>query len=303
MLEIQLEHPIHTLEGKELVGAGIVVTEDVVREIVASNDRPEAKSMYMMQFGMVKKDIFECFSNPPYKTIFDNHEDTEDVLNVMEQVLLPVPVLEALEYFRENDFYTYRHMLMIFALSTLLAKILIPGYEKRIHNATAGPAHDLGKFCVPLDILLKRDPLTKDERNALFQHPLTGYILMCYYTKDMDNFSARVARDHHERRDGSGYMHGIKLNDPMVEIVAISDVYDALISPRVYRSVSFDNRTALEELTALVQKGQFSWDVLKALVSLNRKDKPDLRTFEVSLEKRGTPPPNNSYGKTAIELS
>lgn len=299
MFEIALQHPIHTLDGKELVPAGTILTEDVIREVIASNQGQNVKSMPLMQFGEVRNDIFHFFSNPPYKIIFDNHEDTEDVLNFMEEVVLPVPVLESLHYFRDNDFHTYRHMLMIFALSTLLAKILVPDHQRRIHNATAGPSHDLGKICVPLDILLKRDPLTKEERNILFQHPVAGYVLLCYYSKDMNNFSARVARDHHERRDGSGYMRGVKLNDPMVEIVAVSDVYDALISPRPYRPTSFDNRTALEEVTAMAQRGQIGWDVLQALISLNRKDKPDFRSFKVSLDKRGTPPVDNAYGKTA----
>jgi len=299
MFKVPLEYPIHTLDGKELVPAGVTLTEEVVREVIASNHGPAPKSMPLMQFGSVKQDIFQFFANPPYKTIFEHHEDVEDVLNVMDKVVLPVPVLESLDYFREHDFHTYRHMLMIFALSTLLGKILVPDYQRRIHNATAGPSHDLGKICVPLDILLKRDPLTRDERNILFQHPVAGYVLLCYYTKNEYNFSAKVARDHHERCDGSGYMRGVKLNDPLVEIVAVSDVYDALISPRPYRPVSFDNRTALEEVTAMAQRGQISWDVLQALISLNRRDKPDFRSFKVSLEKRGTPPAENAYGKTA----
>jgi HD-GYP domain-containing protein (c-di-GMP phosphodiesterase class II) len=187
---------------------------------------------------------------------------------------------------------------MIFALSTLMAKILVPEHQRRILNAAAGPSHDLGKICVPLEILMKRDPLTREERNILFQHSVAGYVLLSYYHKDPYNFSARVARDHHERCDGSGYMRGIKLNNRMVEIVAVSDVYDALISPRPYRPVSFDNRTALEEVTAMAQRGQISWDLLQVLISLNRKDKPDFRSFSVSLEKRGTPPTENAYGKT-----
>jgi len=299
MFEIPLQYSINTLDGKELVPAGSVLTEDVIREIIASNDSQTAKSMSLMQFGSVRDDIFQFFANPPYKVIFDNHDDTEDVLNVMEQVILPIPVLESLEYFREHDFHTYRHMLMILAMSTLLAKILIPDYQRRIHNATAGPCHDVGKICVPLEILMKRDPLTKEERNILFQHPVAGYVLLCYYTKDINNFSAKVARDHHERLDGSGYMRGVKLNDPMVEIVAVSDVYDALISPRPYRPTSFDNRSALEEVTAMAQRGQIGWDVLQALISLNRVDKPDFKSFKVSSEKRGAPPPDNAYGKTA----
>jgi HD-GYP domain-containing protein (c-di-GMP phosphodiesterase class II) len=299
MFELPLQYSINTLDGKELVPAGTVLTEEVIKEVIASNNSQTAKSMSLMQFSSVRDDIFHFFANPPYKVIFDNHDDTEDVLNVMEQVILPVPVLESLDYFREYDFHTYRHMLMIFAMSTLLAKILIPDYQRRIHNATASPSHDLGKICVPLETLLKRDPLTKEERNVLFQHPVSGYVLLCYYTKDMNNFSAKVARDHHERLDGSGYMRGVKLNDPMVEIVAVSDVYDALISPRPYRPTSFDNRSALEEITAMAERGQINWDVLQALISLNRVDKPDFRSFKVSLEKRGASPPDNAYGKTA----
>jgi hypothetical protein len=124
MFEIPLQYSIHTLDGKELVPAGTVLTEDVIREIIASNVSQASKSMSLMQFGSVRDNIFQFLSNPPYKVIFDNHEDTEDVLNLIEQVILPVPVLESLDYFREYDYHTYRHMLMIFAISTLLAKIL-----------------------------------------------------------------------------------------------------------------------------------------------------------------------------------
>jgi HD-GYP domain-containing protein (c-di-GMP phosphodiesterase class II) len=301
MLHIELQHPIHTLDNREILPTGTVLTEETLQEVINSNNRAPSKNMSLMDFNTVRTDIFEFFNNPPYKTIFENHEDTEDVLNVMERVILPLPVLESLDYFRQYDFHTYRHMLMIFALSTLLAKILIPDFQRRVHNATAGPSHDLGKICVPVDVLLKREPLTKEERSMLFQHPIAGYVLLCYYTKDISSFSARVALDHHERKDGSGYARGIEQKDPLVEIVAVSDVYDALISPRPYRPATFDNRTALEEITAMAQSGQISWNVLQALVSLNRKDKPDFRNFEVSLEKRGTPPPDNSYGKTAPE--
>jgi len=299
MFEILLRYPIHTLGGRELLPAGVNLTEDILREVVAANSRPTAKSLPLMQFGSAKNDISQFFASPPYDTIFDNHEGTGDVLNVMGQVTLPEPVLESLAYFREYDFHTYRHILMVFALSVRLAKILVPDYQSRIDHAAAGPSHDLGKICVPLDILMKSDPLSREERKCLFQHSVAGYVLLCYYTKGMGSFSARVARDHHERCDGTGYMRGVKLNDPMVEIVAVSDVYDALISPRPYRAVSFDNRTAMEEMTSMARMGQISWDALQALVSLNRKEKPDVRSFNVSEEKRGTPPPDNVYGKTA----
>ena len=301
MYKIPLQHPIHTLEGQELVPAGITVTEEVVRGVIASNSSPTAKNMPLMQCGSIRNDMLQFFASPPYNTIFANPEDKGDIWNIMTEVNLSVPVLESLDYFREHDFHTYRHTLMVFALSTLLSKSLLPDYRRRIQHATAGPSHDMGKVCVPLKILMKSDPLTREERNILFQHSVAGYVLLSFYTGDMANFSAKVARDHHEHRDGSGYIRGVKLNDPMVEIFAVSDIYDALISPRPFRPVSFDNRSALEEVVAMAQRGQVNWEVVQVLVALNRKDKPDFRTFEVSHEKRGTPPPINFYGKTSSE--
>lgn len=299
MFDISLQHPIHTLDGTELVPAGATLSEDLIRGIIASNSNSPAKSMSLMRFGSVKNDILEFFANTPYENIFDNHEENMDVLDVMEKVSVPIPVLEALDFFREYDFYSYRHMLMVFALSFLMTKMLFSDNKSQVINAKAGPAHDLGKICVPLNILMKRDPLTSQERKVLFQHPAAGFVLLCYYTKNPDDFSAIVARDHHERRDGSGYMTGVKLNNPMVEIVAVTDIYDALISPRPYRPVSFDNRTALEEMTTMAQDGQISWEMLKVLIALNRKGKPDFRSFKISMEKRGTPPSDSAYGKTA----
>jgi HD-GYP domain-containing protein (c-di-GMP phosphodiesterase class II) len=144
--------------------------------------------------------------------------------------------------------------------------------------------------------LKKTTPLTRREKKIVEHHAAAGYVLLSYYLKDSNDLSAIVARDHHERKDGTGQPRGIRLDDLMVEIVAVSDVYDALISPRPYRPVSYDNRTALEEITGMAERGEIGWDVVKALVAHNRKSKPDFRESSVSGEKRGTPPPGNVHG-------
>jgi len=73
-------------------------------------------------------------------------------------VRLPVPVLQSLDYFKKNDYPTYCHSLMVFVLSTLLARELRPDKHDWIHETTAGPTHDIGKICVPLNILKKPPP-------------------------------------------------------------------------------------------------------------------------------------------------
>jgi HD-GYP domain-containing protein (c-di-GMP phosphodiesterase class II) len=121
-------------------------------------------------------------------------------------------------------------------------------------------------------------------------------VLLSYYYKDLQNLACEVALDHHERRDGSGYPQGILLKDPIVEIIAVSDIYDALIRPRPYRSTAYDNRAALEEITGMAEKNKIGWDVVKALIARNRKSKPHYREITISAEKRGTPPPYNVHG-------
>ena len=159
-----------------------------------------------------------------------------------------------------------------------------------------GPMHDIGKICIPLEILQKKTPLDPSERCHLEHHALAGYALLAYYLRDPRCLAARTARDHHERRDGSGYPRGIRLQDPMVEIIVACDIFDALTSPRPYRPQSFDTRSALEVLADMAAKGALGHDVVRALVGFNRKSHPCFRDCEISQERRGTPPSENVYG-------
>jgi HD-GYP domain-containing protein (c-di-GMP phosphodiesterase class II) len=185
---------------------------------------------------------------------------------------------------------------MVFALSTLLAKDLIPDYQEWIQLSATGPTHDIGKICVPLHILKKTTPLAKTEWGFLEHHAAAGYVLLSYYYKDIQHHACKVALDHHERTDGSGYPRGMLLKDPIVEIIAVSDIYDALIRPRPYRSSAYDNRTALEEITEMAEQNKIGWDVVKVLIAHNRKSNPPYREITISAEKRGTPPSYNVYG-------
>jgi HD-GYP domain-containing protein (c-di-GMP phosphodiesterase class II) len=244
----------------------------------------------------VREDILGFLSVPPYHMIFPGREDIAGVLADMDNVRLLAPFLGALDFFKEQDFYSYRHFLMVFGLSTLLAKALTASYEDLIRLCSTGPTHDIGKICVPLRILRKEAPLTRAEKAILDNHSAAGYVLLSYYLGDPRSLASLVARDHHERKDGSGYPRGIPLRDLLVEVIAVCDVYDALISPRPYRPASYDNRTALEEITGMAERGEIGWDVVKALVACNRSARPHYSESEVSTEKRGVPPPGNLHG-------
>jgi HD-GYP domain-containing protein (c-di-GMP phosphodiesterase class II) len=301
MGEYKLEFAVRTLEGKELLPAGTILNEGLLKELSASCSRPETKSASLLEYGTIKQDLMDFFCQPPYDAIFCDKEQIDAIFETVRDASQPLPVLEALDFFRRDDFYTYRHMLLVFALSIQLARelLLIGDHRDLMRAAFASPAHDFGKICVPMDVLKKKNPLTLEQRHMLEHHALAGYVLLRYYNRDVSQLSARIARDHHERKDGSGYPLGIRLEERVVEVVLVSDVYDALISPRPYRPSPYNNRTALEEICQKAEQGKMSWDVVKALVAVNRKARPHYSQCDVSKEKRGSPPPGNAYGITA----
>jgi len=292
----RLDHPVRTLGGQELLPAGTELSGATLDAVASAGRSQIHKKLPILSYGSVRKDILQFLGQPPYDVIFDGSEKTAAFLAGIQETSTPLPVLESLDYFRSGDFYTYRHVLIVFALSNLMARILLENDQDLRVEALAGPAHDFGKISVPLEILKKNNPLTRTERGILEHHCLAGYVLLTYYQGEEESFLARVARDHHERRDGSGYPLGGLLEDRLIEIVAAADIYDALISVRPYRRAAYDNRTALEEITEMAVQGKLSWEVVKTLISLNRRAKPREKARVVSVEKRGKPPKGNLYG-------
>jgi len=301
MPKLTLQHPICTLDNQLLFPPDTLLTKETLEAVIYPHRAYPYQTYSLLLYGSVKGDCLNFLSTPPYDTIFLDKKQINDLLNLLETVHLYTPILESLDYFKQHDFHTYAHILMVFVLSTLLAKDLIPDYQECIQLSATGPTHDIGKTCVPLNILKKTTPLTKTERGFIEHHATAGYVLLSYYYKDIQNLACEVALSHHERRDGSGYPRGILLKDPMVEIIAVSDIYDALIKPRPYRPIGYDNRTALEEIAAMAEHNKIRWDVVKALIAHNRKSKPHYKEIRISAEKRGTPPSYNVYGIIAEE--
>ena len=297
---ITLQHPVQTVDHRLLFPSGALLTKEALETFLDSGRPCFNRTCPLLSYGSVKEDFLNFLGSPPYGMIFSDRKRT-DFLRFSETAYFPLPILQSLDYFKRHDIHTYAHVLMVFALSTLLATDLIPEYQERIQLFATGPTHDIGKTCVPLHILKKETPLTRAERAFLEHHAAASYVLLSYYYGDAEHLACRVALDHHERRDGSGYPRHIPLKDLLVEVVAVSDIYDALIKPRSYRSAPYDNRTALEEITKMAEQNKIGWDVLKALVAHNRKGNPRYTEVTLSTERRGTPPSYNAYGITAEE--
>ncbi len=111
-----------------------------------------------------------------------------------------------------------------------------------IENMAIGSImHDVGKIAISDVILNKPGRLSKEEFEIMKQHTVKGERLMLSIAKDLNHDAYRyaqdIARHHHERWDGRGYPDGLKGDEITIwsQVVSIADVYDALISPRVYK--------------------------------------------------------------------
>jgi putative two-component system response regulator len=111
--------------------------------------------------------------------------------------------------------------------------------------------HDLGKIAIPDNILLKQEKLTNEEFDIIKQHTTNGQQFLDHFIQEMEDSFLQTARDiahfHHERWNGSGYPGLLKGTDiPLsARIVAIADVYDALVSSRPYKT-AFSHEKSIE---------------------------------------------------------
>ncbi len=137
----------------------------------------------------------------------------------------------------------------------------------------SAPLHDIGKVGIPDRILLKPGKLTDDEWVIMKTHTEIGAQAIERAEKDVDRpvefltLAKEIAHWHHERWDGSGYPDGL-VGDAIplsARLMAIADVFDALISPRVYKSaMSFDKA---REIIAAGRNCQFDPDITDAFLA------------------------------------
>ena len=134
-----------------------------------------------------------------------------------------------------RDPYTGGHCMRLAEHATGVGRALGVDPDTVRALGIAGYLHDLGKIAVPDRILLKAGPLDGSERAKIREHPDVGADLLGGL-RSLDVVRA-IVRHHHERMDGSGYPHGlVGAAIPLgARILAVVDVYDALVTARPYK--------------------------------------------------------------------
>ena len=158
-----------------------------------------------------------------------------------------VQLLSQIVEFRNGE--SGQHVLHIQTLTELLLDRLVQKTDKYELSSdecylisTASAVHDIGKIAIDEKILNKPGKLTKEEFEIMKKHTLIGAEMIGkmeqFKEEPLMQTAYEICRWHHERYDGHGYPDGLKGDDIPIgaQIVALSDVYDALVSERVYKS-------------------------------------------------------------------
>lgn len=288
-----LKRDLHSIQGRLLIKRGVPF------DLTALENLSHLPYGYIVKAKVketfVKKDLFVFSKVEPYNS-FCGKIGEKTVLNLIDEISLPVAIFEEYSFMRIKDEYTYKHSLYTTLLSTCMAIQFFDDRQKVLQVISSALTHDIGKSRIPHKILHSSLPLTEEEFELIKEHAIYGAILNSYYFNSAYCHNTVVALQHHEKLNGSGYPMGIRLRDDNVMFVIVADVFDALISKRPYRSEPYDVRGAIDILCQSVEQGEIDEEKLKMLIHLNRKDPQPLSEIKYSRIYRGYYPKVNYYG-------
>ena len=137
-----------------------------------------------------------------------------------------------------RDAYTGKHAERVAAYALELGKGIGQKWSGNPEIEFGFLLHDIGKVAIPDAILHKPEPLSRQERELIQQHPIIGWQIV--QQVDFLGAASDVVRHHHERWDGDGYPDGLKGEDiPLTaRVFAVADTLDALTTDRPYRPAS-----------------------------------------------------------------
>jgi putative nucleotidyltransferase with HDIG domain len=185
----------------------ILIVKDMIHELASG------KKLDINKVSKVTDSIFKHL----------NDVNSDDIMNCINNI-------------KNSDEYTYLHSVNVAFYSMLMAKWMNLTENEIKKAIQSGFLHDIGKAKVPLKVLNKSTPLTKEEFNLIKKHPIYGY----YILNDSNFIDIDIKRAvllHHERVNRTGYPFSISAGKIgiLTRIVSVADVYDAMTSDRVYK--------------------------------------------------------------------
>ena len=208
-----------------------------------------------------------------------------------------VGILSQIVEFRNGE--SGSHVLNINIFTGMLLESLVQKTDKynitwseRLLITTASALHDIGKIGIDDKILNKPGRLTDEEFKIMQNHTIIGASILenmgSYQDEELMKVAYQICRWHHERYDGKGYPDGLKGDEIPIsaQVVSLADVYDALVSERVYKK-AYSHEKAIEMIIN-GECGCFNPILLECLLDIQDRIKRKMKT---------STPENNPFKK------
>lgn len=176
-------------------------------------------------------------------------EKTKELQNALIEVQKSekdiISILSKTAEYRDNE--TSAHTLRVGEMAALIAQKLGWSEEDIELIRLAAPMHDIGKVGIEDGVLLKPGKLDEQEFTIMKTHSAIGHSILSQKETPLLKLAAEIAYSHHEKYNGQGYPRGLKEDEIPISgaIVAVVDVFDALLSERPYKK-AFTLEKALE---------------------------------------------------------
>lgn len=142
--------------------------------------------------------------------------------------------LKCIAALASHDYTVHTHNVQVFVYTAAILQAMKADEYTQVQAGIGALLHDIGKTCIPTEILSKPGPLTPEERQVINTHPAKG-IALCQEVPLTQTAAACILM-HHERMDGKGYPGALcgELIPMHARVVVVADVYDALTTNRSY---------------------------------------------------------------------
>lgn len=213
--------------------APVNVLENYSEKVKSSAEFGKFSSRYDEMLSIIKTNLDNLAAG---RSPVDAEPMVNSIINLVRTCKNTIQIFDILYNLDASDEQTYHHSINVAVISITLGHWLHISQADLHQLALAALLHDIGKLTIPADILNKSGALSDEEFKLVKSHVNRGYDIL----KTQQGLDPRIPEAcllHHERCDGSGYPFGLPATkiSPFAKIIAIADVYDAMISSRSYR--------------------------------------------------------------------
>lgn len=276
---MKIGRTIYSSDGRPLLVAGMVLNSNYIQRLIDHGvgsvfikddlfdeiEEPPDLISEQTRLESVRtvKELFNCLEN---KKRINIQGVKKTVSNLIDEVLSNREILVNFADIRNYDDYTFSHSVQVCVLSIITGISLGLDQIKLKDLATGALIHDIGKTRVDKDILNKPGDLTPEEFAEIKRHAEHGFEIL-RANQDISLLSAHIAYQHHERWDGNGYPRGLREQEIHLysRIVAVADVFDALVADRPYRKAYSTNQAV--SLMRRMAGSQFEPAILESFLA------------------------------------